>query len=171
MGQMSPAGEVHAHKGVPRLQQGRIGRQICLGSGMGLHIGVLCAEKRLGPVNGQPLNLVHIFASAVIPPPGIALGVLVGQATAHGGHHRRGGDVFRGDELNILLLPLILPPQPCGHLPILPGQIVHAFLQKILHGVVSPIPSFPFNILLQAPCRKTKGFPAMFIPYAAAHHP
>ena len=67
------------------------------GTGMRLHIGVLCAESALARSMASR-SISSIFASAVIPPPGIALGVLVGQATAHGGHHRRGGDVFRGDE-------------------------------------------------------------------------
>ena len=137
VGQVAAAGEIHAHQGVPRLQQGHKGRQIGLGTGMGLHIGVLRAEELFHPVNGQPLDLVHILAPAVVPPAGVALGILVGQAAAHGGHHRGGGDVLRGDKLDIFLLAAVLPLQPGAHLPVLVSQIVHAFLQKIFQAVFS----------------------------------
>ena len=142
MGQMSAPGQIHAHQGVSRLHKGRVGRQVGLGPGVRLHIGILCAEKCLGPVNSKGLYFVHKLTSAVVSPAGIPLGIFVGQAAAHGGHHRRRGDVLRGNKLNIFLLPLILPPQPCTHLLVLPSQIVHAFLQKIFQGFFSPTVRF-----------------------------
>ena len=151
MGQMAAAGEIHTHQGVPRLQKGRVGRQVGLSPGVRLHIGILCAEQCLGPLDGQPLDFVHKLTSAVVPPPGVALGVFVGQAAAHGGHHRRGGDVLRGNKLNIFLLPLILPPQPCTHLLVLPSQIVHAFLQKIFQAFFSPTIRFSVRFSFRVP--------------------
>ena len=94
VGEVAAAGEIHAHQRVPRLQKGGIGRQIGLRAGVGLHIGVLRPEKLPRPVDGQPLDFVHILAAAVIPALGVALGVLIGQAAAHGGHHRRRGDIL-----------------------------------------------------------------------------
>ena len=104
VGQMTALAEVHAHDGVARLQQGKVYRHIGLRAGMGLHIGMLCAEELLGPLNGKAFHLVHILAAAVITCAGIALGILVGQMAAHGLHDRRGDKVLRGNELNMIPL-------------------------------------------------------------------
>ena len=44
-----------------------------------LHVGVPGAEQTGDPVDRQPFDHVDVLAAAVVPPPGIALGVLVGQ--------------------------------------------------------------------------------------------
>ena len=159
VGQVAAAGEIHAHQGVPRLQQGHKGRQIGLGTGMGLHIGVLRAEELFHPVNGQPLDLVHILAPAVVPPAGVALGILVGQAAAHGGHHRGGGDVLRGDEFNILLLPGILPLQPHAHLRVLFPQAGHILYQQFLHAILPRLWFQPSMWGLSSPMKNTATVP------------
>ena len=137
VGEVAAAGEIHAHQRIPGLQKGGIGRQIGLRPGVRLHIGVLRPEKLPRPVDGQTLYFVHILTAAIIPPAGIALGVFIGQAATYGGHHRRRGDVLRGDKLDIFLLAAVLPLQPGAHLPVLVSQIVHAFLQKIFQAVFS----------------------------------
>ena len=62
------------------------------------------AEQRLGPLDGQGLDLVDEFAAAVVAPAGIALGVFVGQHRALGLQHRPRDDVLRGDQLDLVLL-------------------------------------------------------------------
>jgi hypothetical protein len=56
---------------------------------VGLHIGVLRPEQRLGPVDGDALGDVHDLAAAVVPGPGIALRVLVGERRPERRQHRR----------------------------------------------------------------------------------
>ena len=64
---------------------------------MGLDVGVLGAEQRLGPLHGEPLGDVHHLAAAVVPGARIALGVLVRERRAQGGQHGGRGEVLRGD--------------------------------------------------------------------------
>ena len=71
---------------------------------MGLHVGETAVEQLLGPVDGESFRDVDEFAAAVIAPPGIALGVLVGHDPALGLHDRAGHDVFGRDQLDLVLL-------------------------------------------------------------------
>ena len=116
MGQVAAVGKIHAHDRVARLDRGEIGRQVGVGAGVGLDVGVVGAKQPAGPAAGQLLGLVHAGAAAVIPFAGITLGIFVGQAGAHGGHHSRTDDVFGSDQLHILLLAGKLLADGPGHL-------------------------------------------------------
>ena len=48
-----------------------------------------------------------MFAAAVPAPAGVALGVLVREAGALRFHDRAGGEVFRGDQLDVFKLPAL----------------------------------------------------------------
>ena len=101
VGQVTAVGQVHAHKGVAGLQNGKEDSHVGLGAGMGLHVGIVTAEELLGPLDGDVLHHVHALAAAVVTLSGITLGVLVGEHAAHGHHNGLGNDVFGSDELQI----------------------------------------------------------------------
>ena len=60
----------------------------------------MCIRDR----DGDVLHLIHIRTAAVVALAGQALGVLVGEDAAHGGHDGGRDDVLAGDELDIFPL-------------------------------------------------------------------
>ena len=84
VGEVAALVEAHAEHGVARLEQGQVDGHVGVGAGVGLHVGVLGAEQRLGPLAGQVLDLVDDLVAAVVALARVALGVLVGE-------HRAGG--------------------------------------------------------------------------------
>ena len=81
--------EAEAEHRVAVLEQGQVHGGVGVGAGVGLHIGVVGAEEGLGPLR-QVLGLVDHLVAAVVPPPRVALGVLVG-------HHRACGRSTAGE--------------------------------------------------------------------------
>ena len=67
---------------------------------------MLRAEERLGAVDGELFNHVNMFAAAVPAFAGVAFGIFVGEAGALRFHHGTAGEIFRGNQLNVLKLPL-----------------------------------------------------------------
>ena len=59
-------GQLEAHDGVARFQQGKHDGRVGLGAGMGLHVGSFCAEEGLDSVDGQLFDHVHVLAAAVV---------------------------------------------------------------------------------------------------------
>ena len=106
VGQVAAMGQAHAQDGVARLQQRHVDRGIGAGAGMRLHIGPGRAEQLLRALDGQGLGHIHVFAPAVIPLSGVALGVLVRQHAALGLHHQHAGVVLGGNQLQMVLLAL-----------------------------------------------------------------
>ena len=104
VGQMTALRQVHAHNGIAQIEQGEVDGQIGLCAGVGLDVGVLCAEQLAGALDGDVLHLIHVGAAAVVALAGQALGVLVGEDAAHGGHDGGRDDVLTGDQLNVLPL-------------------------------------------------------------------
>ena len=133
VGQMPALGQIHAHHRVSGIQQRKKHRQIGVGAGMGLHIGVLGAEQLHRPLPGDILHHIHILAAAVIPLAGIALGVFVGEYPAGGQQHRLGYDVFGGDQLDVMPLPLQLILAGSRYLRV----VILEFFKEI-HGFVPP---------------------------------
>ena len=76
------------------------------------------AEQLLQPVDRQLLDLVDLLAPAVVAPARIALGVLVGERSAHRVDHRAAGEVLAGDQLEAVLLAVELPVDQPGDLGI-----------------------------------------------------
>jgi len=99
VGEMAAMGQREAHDRGARRDQGHERREVGLCPGVRLHVGVGRAEELLQAVDGELLDFVHHLASAVIALPGITLGVLVGQRSAHGVDHRPAREVLAGDQL------------------------------------------------------------------------
>ena len=106
VGEVSAVREVQAKDGVSRLNDRSVGSHVGRGSRMRLHVGVLGAKELLGAVARQVLDHVGEFASAVITPAGITLGVLVGEDRARRLQHGFAHKVLRGDQLQ----PFVLAP-------------------------------------------------------------
>ena len=69
---------------------------------MGLHIGMIGAEKLLCPRDGQRLDFIDELATAVVAFARIAFRVLVGHHATLRFQHRFAHDVFRGDQLQVV---------------------------------------------------------------------
>ena len=132
--QMPAAGEIHAHERITGLEQRGVDLEICLRAGMRLDICKLRAEQRLGARDGDALDLVHIFAAAVVAVAGQTLGVFVGQHAAHGGDNRRGGDIFGRDQLDIFALAVKFLTDQRADLGITAPDILHFRVQNGVHG-------------------------------------
>jgi hypothetical protein len=86
VGEVAAFGQAHAHDGVAGLQEGQEHGLVGLRAGVRLHVGGFGAEQLLDAVDGQLLGDVDVLAAAVVALAGVALGVLVGQLRALGGH-------------------------------------------------------------------------------------
>ena len=133
--QVAAVGKIHAHERIARLEQGGVDLQIGLRAGMRLDVGKLRAEKRLGALDGQRLQLVGVDAAAVVALAGVALGVFVGQDGAHGGDDGGGGDVLRGDQLDVLVLTVVFALDHGGDLRVEAVEIGCVLLKNI-HGAI-----------------------------------
>lgn len=120
--EMAAVGQAQRQDGVAGPEQGGVGRQHRGGTRVGLDVGVFGIEQRPGPVHGDPLGEVDDLAAAVVPGPGIALRVLVGERRAERGQHGGRGEVLGGDQLERRRLPLRFPEQDLGQLGVLPAQ-------------------------------------------------
>ena len=108
VGQVASVVEAQREHGVARLQQPVVHRHVRLGAGVRLDVRVLGAEKRLGAVDRELLDLVHDLAASVVALAGIALGVLVRRHRADGLEHARPREVLGGDQLDLVPLALRL---------------------------------------------------------------
>ena len=79
-----------------------------LAAGVRLDVDVLGAEELLRAVAGQVLDHIDVLAAAVVPPAGIAFGVLVREHAAGRLHDRGAGVVLAGDHLQAVLLAMNL---------------------------------------------------------------
>ena len=116
VGQVAAVRQRHRQHRVAGLQEGAVHRDVGAGAGVRLQVGVLGAEQRLGPVDADLLGPVDHLAAAVVPPAGIALGVLVAQRAAERGQHRRRGEVLAGDQLQAAAQPVQLVQHHAGDL-------------------------------------------------------
>ena len=96
---------------VPRLEHGHVDAHVRLGAGVRLDVRVLGAEERLRAVDRELLDLVDDLAAAVVALARISLRVLVRRHAADGLEHGRPGEVLRGDQLDLVPLPLELAAQ------------------------------------------------------------
>ena len=62
------------------------------------------SEELLGAADGQDFCFVYVLAAPVPPLARVALGILVGENAALNFHNGRAGEVFAGDELDVLEL-------------------------------------------------------------------
>ena len=108
MGEMPARIQAHAEDGIARLGQRQEHALIGLRAGMRLHIGETAAEQALGAVDGQIFGDVDILAAAVIALARIAFGIFIGEDRARRFENGAGDDIFGGDQLDFMLLPLEL---------------------------------------------------------------
>uniref|UniRef100_E6PYW2 Uncharacterized protein n=1 Tax=mine drainage metagenome TaxID=410659 RepID=E6PYW2_9ZZZZ len=104
VGEVSAVSEVEAEDGVAVVEHGHVCGGVCLGTGVGLNVGVLGAEELFGAVAGEIFDDVGELAAAVVAPARIALGVLVGEDAASGFKDGFGDKVFAGDHLEAFAL-------------------------------------------------------------------
>ena len=82
---------------------------------MRLHIRVFGAKKFFGAVNRQLFRRIHVFTPAIPALARVPFGVLVREHRTLRLQDRRTGEIFAGDQFNVLLLPLPLEPDGVGH--------------------------------------------------------
>ncbi len=104
MGQVTTGIEVEAHEGVAGLEHGKKHGLVHLGTGIGLHIGKFATKEFLGAVNRQLLGDINKFTAAIVALARITFGIFVGHDRPLGFQHGPRGDVFRGDQLDLMAL-------------------------------------------------------------------
>ena len=102
---VAAVGKIHAQHLIAGLKQGEVYCKIGAGATVRLYVGVLRTEKLAGAVSRDVLHYVHIFAAAVVTLVRIPFGIFICKMAAHGCHHRRRHEIFRGYELYISPLP------------------------------------------------------------------
>ena len=122
MGEVAAVAQVHGEEFVPGLQHAEIHSHVGAGTGVGLHVGVFGSEELLGTVDGQGFRFVHVLAAPVPPLARVALGILVGQHAALDLHDGRAGEVFAGDELDVLELARAFVADDVGDLRVNGGE-------------------------------------------------
>jgi hypothetical protein len=118
---------------VARLQHREVDGHVRLRARVRLHVRVLGAEQRLGPVARQVLDLVDDLAASVVALARVALRVLVRGRGADRLEHRRPGEVLGRDQLDLPALPLELLAEGLGDLGIDLGE---AGGTKLLEGLL-----------------------------------
>ena len=105
MGQVAAVSEIHAHDRIAGRQKCEEHRHIRLRAGVRLYVGISGAENFLRTVDGDLLHHIHAFAAAVVTLARIAFRVLIREDAALRLHHRAAHDIFRGNQLQLVLLP------------------------------------------------------------------
>ena len=113
--EVTAVGEVHAQDRVAGLQNGQKHRHVGLRAGVRLDVGVLGSKQRLGAVDGQRLDDVHVLAPAVVALARIAFRVFVREDRAGGLENRRADEVLGGDQFQARVLPFDLVPDGVCH--------------------------------------------------------
>ena len=72
-----------------------------------MYVGVFGIKELANTLDGQALALVHHLAAAVVAFAGVALGVFIGHATAHGLHHLVADEILRSDKFYTAQLALV----------------------------------------------------------------
>ena len=113
-----PIGERHAHHGVAGLQERQVHGEVRRCSGERLDVGVVHAEQRLRPVDGELFDLVDDLLALVVPLAGVALGVLVREDRARRLEHGRRHVVLGRDHAQLAGLAAFLGLDQGGDLGI-----------------------------------------------------
>src|SRR4029078_1273025 len=96
----------HAENAVAVLHQREEDGLVRLRAGVRLHVRETAIEQLASTRNRQLLRLVDLLAAAIVPALPTALGILVRQYRALRLEHRARHDVLRGDQLDLMTLPL-----------------------------------------------------------------
>ncbi len=123
VGQVPAVGQVQAHDGVARADQGVHDGGVGLRAGVRLDVGVLGAEQGLDPVDRELFDHVDVLTAAVVALARVALGVLVRQHRPLRLHDGAGGVVLRGDHFQAVALPGQLGVDLRGDFRVQGGQV------------------------------------------------
>jgi len=102
--QVTAFGQAHAQDGVAGLEESQQHGLVGLRTGAGLHVGGIGTEQLLDAVDGELLDHVGVFATAVVAAARIAFCVFVGELRALRCHDGGRGVVLAGDQLDVLFL-------------------------------------------------------------------
>jgi hypothetical protein len=120
--QVAAVVEPHGEERVAGLEAGEVHGHVRLRSGVRLHVGVLRAEEGFRPLDREALDIVDDLAPAVVAPPGVPLGVLVGGHRPDGLEHRGPREVLGRDELDLGTLAVELAREESRDLRVDLGQ-------------------------------------------------
>ncbi len=108
VGEVAAVCEVHGENFITRFEYGEIDGGVGLRAGVWLDVGVVGAEKLFGALDGEGFDDIYVFASAIPTFARVALGVFVGEQRALCFHDGGGCEVFRGDQLDVVPLAMLL---------------------------------------------------------------
>ena len=137
VGEVAAVVEGHAHDGVSRLGEDRLGGVVCLGARVRLDVCETSAKELLHTVTREVLDLVDRPAAAVVAVARKALCVLVGERGPNGLHHRERDEVLGGDELDGVALSRELVADGGGKLGVGGAQVLE------VHGILLLGPDGP----------------------------
>ena len=100
---------------------------------MGLYVGVIRTEELFRPIDREDLDLVDFLAATVVAPPGIALGIFVGQNRTDRFEYRLGYEILRRDQLDRKALTSPFPPHESRDIGICSIEIGRHGLLPALH--------------------------------------
>ena len=126
MGQVPAVGQVHAHDGVARFEQAQEDRKVSLCAGVGLNVGMSCAEEFFDPIDGNLFNLIDKFAAAVVALRGQAFRIFVRQDRALRLHYCWRGEVFAGNEFKMIALTIEFLADESGDRGVMFGKKVRS---------------------------------------------
>ena len=104
MRQMSTRSEVKAEHRVARLGKRQEDGLVRLAARVGLHVGKLAAEQRVGALDGQVFGDVDVLATTIVAFTWVTLGILVGQNGTLRLENCLGDDILRSDQFDFMLL-------------------------------------------------------------------
>ena len=78
MGKVPACGEAHTQDGITRLDERLKYSLIGLRAGIGLHIGIGAIVKFTHALDRKLFSHIDMFATAIVAPPRIALGIFIG---------------------------------------------------------------------------------------------
>jgi hypothetical protein len=107
MSQVAALREVHAQNRIPRFEDGEIGCHVGLRTGMWLNVHMFGTKDLFAALDGQLFNGVHVLAATIIAFTGIAFGIFVRHEGALRRQHCWTGEVFRGDQQQLVALSFL----------------------------------------------------------------
>ena len=125
VGEVASVGQIHGENWVAIFQHGEINGGIGLGTGVRLDVDVIGPKQFLGAIDGEVLGLIHGLASPIPAFSRITFGVFVGQHGSLSFAHESAGEIFRSDQLDVVLLAVLLFMDDCGDGGIAADQAVH----------------------------------------------
>ena len=108
MREVTTMSQIQPQEGIAWVQNCQQHGCIGLCAGVRLHVGPLCIEDLFQSLDSDRLALIHYLATAIITLARVTLGILVGQAAAHGLHHLVADKILGSDQLNAFQLTLVL---------------------------------------------------------------